>query len=159
MPVMGRVKEGVMPRKARHGEAKRWVERVARLQTDECQMWPFLAAAGETPRPVIGRGSHGIWPVTHAVLDQAGRTLAPGEQANHTCDEALCCNPRHLYAGTQQQNTRDAILRGRRNVVSDEMIQEVVRLSATRTVKEISEALGITYWAARYHSRLARKVA
>ena len=32
----------------------------------------------------------------------------------HTCDVKHCCNPGHLYAGTQAQNTADAVARGRR---------------------------------------------
>jgi hypothetical protein len=32
----------------------------------------------------------------------------------HTCDVRNCCNPAHLYAGTQEQNVSDMCVRGRR---------------------------------------------
>lgn len=35
------------------------------------------------------------------------------EQANHHCDNAACCNPDHLYVGTQKDNMGDALRRGR----------------------------------------------
>jgi hypothetical protein len=31
----------------------------------------------------------------------------------HTCDKPSCCNPHHLFTGTQQDNTRDRCLKGR----------------------------------------------
>jgi len=31
----------------------------------------------------------------------------------HTCDNRKCCNPEHLYLGTDKENTRDRVLRGR----------------------------------------------
>jgi len=31
----------------------------------------------------------------------------------HDCDNPPCCNPAHLYAGTQRQNVHDAMRRGR----------------------------------------------
>jgi HNH endonuclease len=31
----------------------------------------------------------------------------------HTCDNRKCANPKHLYAGTQLENARDAVNRGR----------------------------------------------
>lgn len=33
----------------------------------------------------------------------------------HTCDNRKCCNPDHLYLGTQAENMRDAVERGRTN--------------------------------------------
>lgn len=36
------------------------------------------------------------------------------KQVNHTCDNRSCCNPKHLYIGTQSQNMQDAYDRKRR---------------------------------------------
>lgn len=38
----------------------------------------------------------------------------PGSrQANHTCHNKMCVNPKHLYVGTQKDNIRDMINAGR----------------------------------------------
>lgn len=39
--------------------------------------------------------------------------LAPGQVVRHKCDNPLCVRPDHLEAGTQGDNCRDTILRGR----------------------------------------------
>lgn len=41
--------------------------------------------------------THGEWPVF----------------ACHSCDNPPCCNPAHIYNGTQAENMRDAAIRGR----------------------------------------------
>lgn len=41
------------------------------------------------------------------------RALVDNEQALHTCDTPGCVNPRHLFAGTAQDNTDDMIAKGR----------------------------------------------
>lgn len=35
------------------------------------------------------------------------------EQVNHVCDEPLCCNPLHLWEGTQADNVRDMMKKER----------------------------------------------
>ncbi len=39
--------------------------------------------------------------------------IPPGHHVLHTCDNPPCCNPAHLFTGTQTDNVRDAILKGR----------------------------------------------
>lgn len=53
----------------------------------------------------------------------------------HTCDNPPCCNPHHLFLGTQQENVTDCVIKGRRNYLygerhqntkySDELIAEI----------------------------------
>lgn len=44
------------------------------------------------------------------------RKLKHGELVCHTCDNPPCCNPAHLYAGSNRDNVLDCIKRGRRNM-------------------------------------------
>jgi hypothetical protein len=63
--------------------------------------------------------------------------------ALHTCDNKMCVNPDHLYAGDHSQNMRDAYARGRKlpatgprkpyaKLTDDEV--NAIRLSSDRTV-------------------------
>lgn len=41
--------------------------------------------------------------------------ICAGVVACHTCDNPPCCNPAHLFAGTQVDNTIDCVEKGRAN--------------------------------------------
>ena len=48
-----------------------------------------------------------------ALQIKLGRPLPPEAKALHTCDNPPCCNPDHLYEGSQYDNEEDKVLRGR----------------------------------------------
>jgi hypothetical protein len=78
----------------------------------EC--WPFTGSTNKF--------GHGKLKLEKTRLDKPAHIIAyelfngdvpDGLQVQHTCDNARCCNPFHLYAGTQKQNVADMHSRGR----------------------------------------------
>lgn len=86
-------------------------EKVTRFGPDECWDWPgahTMAGYG-----VILENGRSFY-VTRLVLsEKLGRELLPSMQACHTCDRPPCCNPSHLFEGTQLDNMKDMATKGR----------------------------------------------
>jgi hypothetical protein len=40
--------------------------------------------------------------------------IIPGKKILHKCDNPPCCNPAHLWMGTQKENIQDCLKKGRR---------------------------------------------
>ena len=81
-------------------------------EQEEC--WPWLGATstdGYGTQTVLG----GFKARAHRVVYELYYDDSPGDfYILHTCDNRLCCNPRHLYKGTQADNIKDMDDRGRR---------------------------------------------
>lgn len=79
---------------------------------DEC--WPWLAGTND-------RGDYGRFQVYNRFVDFAHRVAYELEngielgllEALHSCDFGLCCNPKHLFSGTQAANMADMVSKGR----------------------------------------------
>lgn len=82
----------------------------------EC--WPWLGGKTEKGYGRFKR-RHGRYCVkderAHRVMWELhnGRSLEPGEQVLHSCDNPPCCNPAHLSLGTNRDNQRECADRGR----------------------------------------------
>jgi hypothetical protein len=74
--------------------------------------WPWTGGHSRAGYGFIWRNGRNV-PATHVALDLAGRTLAPGMESCHTCDNPPCVNPAHLFEGTTAVNAQDREAKGR----------------------------------------------
>ena len=106
--------------RAKHRDTQcRFSTKVLRRGPNECWLW-LGRRNGPSPRQDGSvRPPYGTFEMRGRVL-YAHRwalfgvaALTRKDKALHTCDNSLCCNPAHLYAGTTADNLRDAEQRAR----------------------------------------------
>lgn len=77
--------------------------------------WIFMGAINEAGYGIVGTGGRG------KTNDRAHRItyrhfcgdIPEGMFVCHTCDVPSCCNPDHLFLGTNQDNVNDMVKKGR----------------------------------------------
>lgn len=81
--------------------------------------WPWTGARNSDGYGLMRIGSHydgsRRMSVTHRIAWELAhkRPIPPGMNACHKCDNPPCGNPTHLFLGTQRDNLRDAVQKGR----------------------------------------------
>src|SRR5689334_3346338 len=89
---------------------KQFWDRVAKLGNSEC--WPWKLACNPAGYGLVNydgrcRLAHRIaWLFTHG-------NLPSDKHICHHCDNPPCCNPAHLFCGTDKDNMADAKRKGR----------------------------------------------
>jgi hypothetical protein len=87
--------------------------RVACDPTSGCWLWAGARTAGGYGKVKIG-GRRGKEIYTHRLSYMLNCGPIPrGVVVCHRCDTPACCNPTHLFLGTQGDNVRDAYAKGR----------------------------------------------
>lgn len=77
-------------------------------KTGDCWIW----TKARTPK---GYGAYKDNQAAHRIAWQLAnnRSIPPGMHVLHSCDNPPCVNPAHLRLGTQLDNSRDMVERGR----------------------------------------------
>lgn len=117
---------------------------------DAC--WPWTGATSNFGHGVVRLSSPRRMTRTHrVVLEHAiGRSLTNSEVACHRCDNPPCCNPRHLFVGTQADNVADMVAKGRAPTgerhynarLADAAVQSI--RGDDRPTREVAAAYGVT---------------
>lgn len=93
---------------------ERFFNKVLIAPFNECWIWLGATSAGAS-----GFKYGCFWTGTKRMLahrfsfEQFDRKLMSGERVLHRCDNPLCVNPAHLKAGTNADNVKDKISKGR----------------------------------------------
>jgi HNH endonuclease len=127
---------------------KRFWSKVEIRGPDEC--WPWLRGLHEFGYGKIGvtcENGRNRTRVAHQVAwELAVGPIPPGKKVLHNCDNAACCNPRHLKIGTQRENIADMVAKGRSagrpRVLG---IEAILEIRASRALqRELAERFGVS---------------
>lgn len=141
-----------MPRKRMTDEERFWTKVDVRGE-DECWLWKAGKRGhyGSSYRSGKVLGAH-----QHSYIIAHG-SIPDDHDVCHSCDNPLCVNPKHLWAGTHAQNMADMATKGRaarefatgtnayNAKLTDERVREIRRLYAEGvTMRALSKQFGVS---------------
>lgn len=129
----------------------RFWSKVDRRGPDDCWLW----LGGRTSKGYGGFSQSGKDTAAHRTAwERQNGPIPEGMDVLHKCDNPPCCNPRHLFLGTNSANMADRNAKGRQAKgiengaakLTDARVEWLHRrrASGTATQKELASILGVT---------------
>lgn len=87
---------------------------LSRIDTSGDGCWPWLHSVDREGYGVVTIRQR-MWRAHRAIWSFFFGPLKDEEQVLHKCDNPRCCNPNHLFIGTNLDNIADMDAKGRRN--------------------------------------------
>lgn len=131
----------------------RFWQKVAIGDPNKCWIWQGAKGKG------LNRYGHFKYPGGQrahrfALELKLGRALLPSEKSLHQCDNPPCCNPDHLFLGTQKDNILDMLQKKRGGwkrgedcynaILNEQAVITLRKLYASgRTAKFLAETFGL----------------
>ena len=128
---------------------ERFMSKVSVGKTGECWNWLSPSKRGEYGMIRFCKNGKWIMETAHRVSYLLFRGPIPsGKYVCHSCDNRACVNPGHLWIGTQKDNIRDMMNKGRYTYPSVKFPQDqVLQLRAIKgymSCREAAEIFGIS---------------
>lgn len=96
-------------------ETRFWNKILKGETEDDC--WKWLGAKGWAGYGQLGnQRKHGHSTASRVSWEIHNGPIPKGMCVLHKCDNRECCNPLHLWLGTQQENIQDMIDKGRQDI-------------------------------------------
>jgi len=138
---------------------KRIWEKIEQRGPNECWLWTGAKSRSGRTNNYYGEfkvyysKKHRKWYRAHRlVYEDVNGPIPSGMCVRHTCNNTLCCNPKHLIIGTHQDNMNDMILDQRSLVgsknpsakLSEQDVEEIKTLRTHgNTLKYIASIYGV----------------
>lgn len=109
-------------------------KKVKKGNWNECWPWTGYVSSGRGRLDISG--VKGVYASRAAYLSANPGSIPLKDDGNreqcvcHTCDNPLCCNPRHLFLGSHQDNMDDKVGKGRSKIWESSVKSPRAKLTA-----------------------------
>jgi hypothetical protein len=119
-------------------EFDRFIEKVTIPENKDADCWEWTGAKYRGGYGHFGRRKNNKWVMEKAhrySMEYYNGAFDPSLVVCHKCDNPGCVNPKHLFTGTQKDNIRDKIQKGKQHIIRNPLFNNL-ELETVRKIRE-----------------------